>query len=427
MKNTSIDFVYQFLKINHIPVRFIQPPCDNLTWLDMGLRESILHSDVSSSTDELNHWLATLQENKIYHTTDDFQCNYTLIRLPDSDEMLVCGPVLFEEIRAARLTQICDKLNVPEELRDQIRDYYYRVVFIPAQTLYLSVFTILGNQLFGENNYEAIYSDFGSMKELFQSYEYYYRVPDKPFLSIQMIEERYELENATLNAVANGNESKALASCARWTAHVIPQRLANELRDSKDYMITLNTLLRKTVEQAGVHPIHIDSVSNRNIQLIEQLSSIEQCRSFRSKMIRSYCLLVRKHNLKDYSLLTQKIITYVDTELCADLSLKALSERLSVNASYLSTLFKKEMGMSLTDFVNHRRISHAQKLLISTEMPIKSVALKCGIPDVYYFSRLFKRITGTTPKAYRNNTNSFEQYQEMASPSAGNPDSSDFH
>lgn len=427
MKNTSIDFVYQFLKINHIPVRFIQPPCDNLTWLDMGLRESILHSDVSSSTDELNHWLATLQKNKIYHTTDDFQCNYTLIRLPDSDEMLVCGPVLFEEIRAARLTQICDKLNVPEELRDQIRDYYYRVVFIPAQTLYLSVFTILGNQLFGENNYEAIYSDFGSMKELFQSYEYYYRVPDKPFLSIQMIEERYELENATLNAVANGNESKALASCARWTAHVIPQRLANELRDSKDYMITLNTLLRKTVEQAGVHPIHIDSVSNRNIQLIEQLSSIEQCRSFRSKMIRSYCLLVRKHNLKDYSLLTQKIITYVDTELCADLSLKALSERLSVNASYLSTLFKKEMGMSLTDFVNHRRISHAQKLLISTEMPIKSVALKCGIPDIYYFSRLFKRITGTTPKAYRNNTNSFEQYQEMASPSAGNPDSSDFH
>ena len=427
MKNTSIDFVYQFLKINHIPVRFIQPPCDNLTWLDMGLRESILHSDVSSSTGELNHWLATLQKNKIYHTTDDFQCNYTLIRLPDSDEMLVCGPVLFEEIRAARLTQICDKLNVPEELRDQIRDYYYRVVFIPAQTLYLSVFTILGNQLFGENNYEAIYSDFGSMKELFQSYEYYYRVPDKPFLSIQMIEERYELENATLNAVANGNESKALASCARWTAHVIPQRLANELRDSKDYMITLNTLLRKTVEQAGVHPIHIDSVSKRNIQLIEQLSSIEQCRSFRSKMIRSYCLLVRKHNLKDYSLLTQKIITYVDTELCADLSLKALSERLSVNASYLSTLFKKEMGMSLTDFINHRRISHAQKLLISTEMPIKSVALKCGIPDVYYFSRLFKRITGTTPKAYRNNTNSFEQYQEMASPSAGNPDSSDFH
>lgn len=423
MENISLDFVCQLLKINHVPFHFIKPPCDNTTWLDMGLRENILHADVSS-VDEMNSWFATLQSNKIYHSTDEFQCNYTVIPLQDSDNMLVCGPVLFEEIRSTRLAQICDKLQVPEELRDQFRDYYYHVVFIPAQTLYLSVFTILGNHLFGENNYEAVYVDFGSMDELFKNYDNYYRVPDKPFLSIQMIEERYELENATLDAVSSGNERKALETSARWATHMMPQRLANELRDNKDYMITLNTLLRKTTEQAGVHPIHIDSVSNRNIQLIEQLSNLEQCQGFRSKMIRSYCLLVRKHNLKDYSLLTQKIITYVDTELCADLSLKALSERLSVNASYLSTLFKKEMGMSLTDFVNHRRIAHAQKLLISTEMPIKSVALKCGIPDVYYFSRLFKRITGTTPKAYRSNTSSYEQYREMSSPSSGNPQSS---
>lgn len=423
MENTSIDFVYQFLKINHIPVCFFKPPCENWRWLDMGLRENILHSD-SSSVQELNHWFTTLQENKIYHITDDFQFNYTFIRLPDSDKMLVCGPVLFEEIRSARLAQIFEKLNIPAELHDHLRDHYYHIVFIPAQTLYLSVFTILGNHLFGENNYEAIYADFSSFDELFKNYDNYYRVPDKPFLSIQMIEKRYELENATLTAVANGNESKALEYCASWTLHLLPQRLANELRDSKDYTITLNTLLRKTVEQAGVHPIHIDCISNRNIQLIEQLSSIEQCKSFRSSMIRTYCLLVRKHNLKNYSLLTQKIITYVDTELCADLSLKSLSERLSVNASYLSTLFKKEMGMSLTDFVNHRRISHAQKLLTSTDMPIKSIALKCGIPDVYYFSRLFKRITGTTPKAYRNNTSSFEQYQDMTSSSSKKPHSS---
>lgn len=424
MKNTSIDFVYQFLKINHIPVCFIQLPCEDYSWFDMGLRANILHSE-DASVKSLNDWFGNLHHNKIYHATDEFQCNYTVIRLPDSDEILVCGPVLFEEIRSSRLTQICDYMNIPAELRDQIRDYYYQVVFIPAQTLYLSVFTILGNHLFGENNYEAVYVDFASMNELFQNYENYYRVPDKPFLSIQMIENRYDVENAMLTAVSNGNENKAVEICGQWTSHLLPQRLANQLRDHKDYTITLNTLLRKTVEQSGVHPIHIDTVSNRNIQLIEQLSSIEQCHSFRLKMIRRYCLLVRKHNLKDYSLLTQKIITYVDTELCADLSLKALSEQLSVNASYLSTLFKKEMGMSLTDFVNHRRIAHAQKLLISTEMPIKSVALQCGIPDVYYFSRLFKRITGTTPRVYRNSTNSYEHYQELTS--VANADSSTIH
>lgn len=193
----------------------------------------------------------------------------------------------------------------------------------------------------------------------------------------------------------------------------MPQRLTNELRDRKDYMITLNTLLRKTVEQAGVHPIHIDAVSNGNIQRIEQITSVEQIQGFIAEMVGTYCELVRKHNLKDYSLLTQKIITYADTELCADLSLKALSERLSVNASYLSTLFKKEVGLSLTEFVNRRRIAYAQGLLIHTMLPIKTVAQKCGVPDVYYFSRLFKRITGTTPKAYRISTSVYGQYQEQ--------------
>lgn len=97
----------------------------------------------------------------------------------------------------------------------------------------------------------------------------------------------------------------------------------------------------------------------------------------------------------------QKVLTYVDTNLCADLSLKAFSEYLSVNASYLSTLFKKEMGVSLTDYVNQKRILHAQRLLVSTDLPIKTVANQCGIPDVYYFSRIFKKISSITPKSFR--------------------------
>ena len=85
---------------------------------------------------------------------------------------------------------------------------------------------------------------------------------------------------------------------------------------------------------------------------------------------------------------------------------------MSVNASYLSTLFKKEMGMPLTDYVNRQRIELSQRLLLSTDMPIKSVALQCGIPDVYYFSRLFKRIVGTTPKVYRE-TSTFQNFQAL--------------
>ncbi|MFQ8693002.1 MAG: helix-turn-helix domain-containing protein [Blautia hansenii] len=57
--------------------------------------------------------------------------------------------------------------------------------------------------------------------------------------------------------------------------------------------------------------------------------------------------------------------------------------------------------MSLTDYVTNLRISYAKTLLAKTDVPIKSIAERCGIADIHYFTRLFKRICGMTPNAYR--------------------------
>ncbi len=238
--------------------------------------------------------------------------------------------------------------------------------------------------------------------EWYERYSGYFRLPDHPMENVRLLEERYELENKLLHTVAGGNESKALDLLALFQSKAVLPRLDNELRNNKNYTITLNTLLRKTAERAGVHPIHIDGLSNQTIRHLEQLTNPDQCLTFQRKMIQNYCRLIRQHHLKNYSLLTQKVITYVNSDLQADLSLRTLSGYLNVNASYLSTLFKKETGMPLTEYVNRCRIEHAQKMLLGTDMPIKEIAHQCGMSDVHYFNRLFKRITGTTPKKYRD-------------------------
>ncbi|MCD7763330.1 MAG: helix-turn-helix domain-containing protein [Lachnospiraceae bacterium] len=405
-----LDFVSQFLAKNQLPVHRFALPCEDAVRFDQGLRQDILHID--RLKDSVNRFLQEFQPGKLYSVTDDYLCSYLGLRIPDSDELFLCGPFTCERMQGERLEQLMEDLKIPKELHDSFRDYYLDVAYVAAPLVLTSLFTLLAERLFGADQYEMVETTFQELRQLSGLYDNYFRIEDKPFLSVQMIEARYQTEDELLSAVQKGNEKKALELFTRLSSHIMPDRLNSRLRDQMDYCITLNTLLRKSAELAGVHPIHIDSLFNQNVKAIESLTSTEQCAAFRKECIQNYCRLVRRYTLGNYSPLTQKVLTYISTDIDADLSLKSFSELLSVNASYLSTLFKKEVGVPLTEYVNRSRIRHAQGLLLSTDLPTKTIAQQCGIPDIYYFSRLFKRITGTTPKAYRESRNS-NKYQNL--------------
>lgn len=380
MEHILSNFIKDLFQTFRIPARIIHPPLDECGWMDRELRSRIL--GISDVNGHVNQMLSNLKPNTLYFITDKFQCNYIYVLLPDSGDCLFCGPVIFEKMIDSRFDDLFRKLNLPEKLSEPLRNYYYDIPLHHSEADFRVLFILCANYWFGEGNYEIVNYDSIDLDNWQQYYENYYRIPDHPLQSVRFIEERYQIENSILDAVSNGNFEKASNQFASFLNLLIPARLQNELRDHMDYCITMNTLLRKAAEQGGVHPIHIDSYSKSNIQQIEKLSSIEQCKSLGLKLIRGYCRLVQKYNLKNYSLLTQKVITYVNSDLQADLSLKALSERLSVNSSYLSTLFRKEMDISLTEYVNNHRISHAKKLLMNTDLPIKTVArsVVCPIP-----------------------------------------------
>lgn len=91
----------------------------------------------------------------------------------------------------------------------------------------------------------------------------------------------------------------------------------------------------------------------------------------------------------------------IQHDLTADLRLKTIAEKLNVNSSYLSSLFHKEYGCTLTEFINKQRIDRGIQLLQQTAKPVQEIAAECGIQDVNYFIKLFKKQTGFTPNRYR--------------------------
>lgn len=128
---------------------------------------------------------------------------------------------------------------------------------------------------------------------------------------------------------------------------------------------------------------------------------MEKGQELMSDMVRTYCRLVRKHSMKHYSPVIQKAVACIESGLSNDLSLSALASVLNINASYLSSLFRKETGQTVTEYVNETRMKRGAHLLRTSRLQVQTIAQHCGISDVNYFSKMFKRYYGVTPKQFR--------------------------
>ena len=95
------------------------------------------------------------------------------------------------------------------------------------------------------------------------------------------------------------------------------------------------------------------------------------------------------------------MIVYIEKNLDRKIDLDELTHIADISLSTVIRLFKNHLALTPIAFINQKRIQKAQKLLSSSNQPIGLVAAKVGIPDQFYFSKIFKRHIGTTPLAYR--------------------------
>lgn len=376
---------------------------------DRGLRDSL---GLTEDYDQLfctQH--ETLAENMIFKLTDSFNCNYIFILLPESEneKTFIAGPYIDRDFTQKMLVEAAIQYDIPASLRNQIEKYYTTVPVYTDKDIISSLFNSLGETLWGsmENFTVKTLSLVSADKTFPEVVERLSQRIDDPLLAMRMLESRYEGERKLMQAVSQGITHKAEQMISNSSELMLEMRVEDPVRNMKNYTIVANVLLRKAAEQGGVHPFYIDGVSSDFAKKVEKIKTVQEGVDMMHDMIYKYCALVKNHSMKNYSLLVQKVITIIDSDLTADLSLHRQAEMLNVNASYLSTLFKKETGMTLTEYVAKKRVDHAAFLLVSTNMQIQNIAQHCGIFDVNYFTKIFKKNKGKTPKEYREDATKF--------------------
>ena len=345
-----------------------------------------------------------LAHQTVYKLTDALDRHYLYLLLPHRDihTILVVGPYLSVPMTAERALMIGETAGFSPLQHRTLSEYFLSLPILSDGCQLMTMFYTFCELLWQNRSFSIIeleHSQQESERPL-SATEQNHNLQDT-LMSMKTMEQRYAFENEIIHAVSHGRLHIEEQLFSVFSNKFFEMRVADPLRNAKNYNIIMNTLLRKAAENGGVHPIHINRVSSEFAAKIEAISSTAEIPTLMSEMFRTYCRLVHKHSVQSYSRLIQRTITLIASDLSADLSPKMLAVSQGVSAGYLSTVFKRETGKTLSEYIREKRMEHAAHLLRMTDLQIQTVALHSGIMDIQYFSKLFKKQLGMTPTEYR--------------------------
>ncbi len=388
-------------KKNRVPITLVAPDCPITLAIDDLIRP--LFASRASSDISFEDAIGGVKEQTVYRLRDHLAFLYIVFAFSVADEkkLVVIGPYTDTPFSVEKVLEVSESNGFSPKNQRVINEIFAAVPVIPDSSALFLLLEAFCERLW-KSDYEVV-----DIHRSTQLLENVLRVSagekeiDDTFLDMKNMERRYTLENQIMDAVAMGSEYKVNQIFATFTENAFERRLEDPIRNSKNYCIIMNTLLRKAAERGGVHSMYLDRISSKYAIRIEQVATIQQVQRLMADMFRAYCSLVRKNITKDYSPIVKKAVVAIETDPSAELNLHILAERLNVTKEYLSTVFKKETGKTITQYIRQKRLDYAVSLLKTTNLQIQTVALHCGIVDVQYFSKLFKRYTGKTPSAYR--------------------------
>lgn len=369
--------------------------------LDKGLGKIISGNDTKKT---FRDFFPEINKNTVYRVCDLFMFTYVFFLLPEekNEKIFITGPYLNTDVTVEMINSQAKIMHISENTAKELVLFYSSLPVIKEEHLLFASINTFSKLVFG--------GEFESKDIILEksaafipgSIEIKPIAEETPF-GFSVFEERYRFENELIEAVAKGNSRKAELMMSRFSVLTFESRTADSLRNIKNYCIIMNTLLRKAAEKGGVHPFYLNKVSTEFAIKTENMETVNDSVEFMLTVMRTYCSLVRNHSVKSYSPVVQKAVLRIENDLSGDLGLKTLAGAENVSPGYFSSLFKKETGHSLTEYVLNKRVEYAKHLLRTTNLQIGTIALNCGILDFHYFCRIFKRATGKTPTEYRNN------------------------
>lgn len=315
---------------------------------------------------------------------------------------LITGPVLNKKLSDEAIISVGNDFYQIAKKEEIIR-YYHSLPVIKQMdfihmscALYYMIYRVQVDvtEVFGKQNIEE-------MKEV--NFE-------EPIIQIS---EKRQNDKATINTLT---EKKLFSLIKAGKKDEILQILSTQyemepgqlskrsyLRNMKNLTIAGITLATRAAVEGGLNEIIAYNLSDSLIQNLEELNDIKSVGEFSGKSLLKFAELVANKKKHKYSKPISTCQSYIFANLYKEITLSELAKLVGMNASYLSVLFKKEVGISISEFIHREKVEEAKNLMTFTNHSLSEISTILNFHDQSHFTRIFKKIAGVTPKRFQMN------------------------
>lgn len=370
-------------------------PYSDLERLDMGLRKMVwgtysTNSAIFSLSPEQDAWQIIILKSVLGF--------YNLIITVTNEEhptMFGFMPFRTEPATPPVINRIMRENGIPPQYTADMQQFYYNLPVVEMQSLITTLQHLITAFIPGFANSHIEHVNYTSEQhEIDFNEERLHKFTSDYLAAIA------EHLNLCGEAVAAGNQTLAserlkvlLDSSFSFTDTPLAQL--------KERLAYLNAFLSAKLMDTQVHPSYIFNQLHTFQLRIYETTQASELQHLPYEMVRKYCLLVKNFTYDNYSYLIRSVVNYINQHLASELSLATLAAEFDKNASYLSNEFKKEVVDTLTTYINKHRILASLRYFNTTDMSVAEVSNAVGYTDMGYFSRLFRKYVGQSPREYK--------------------------
>ncbi|MBU6135433.1 helix-turn-helix domain-containing protein [Clostridium tertium] len=360
-----------------------------------------------SNTEQLlNDFLSINDENTpINIKSTMYHENYFIIKVITSDNIsgtLLVGPTISSEIDEKSINSIIKKFDILIKYKGSLINYYNNIVIMDFNS-FIDAGLLLYHSIYHDKldftnvvNIDEMLIDVG----LKDSKAFYISNSKKRRNS--RLHHSQEFERKLLKHITDGNLEEVIKFLKYTTFDgELGINSKNPLRNLKNIFISYTSIVSRAAIEKGLAWEVSLTLTDFYFEAVEELNTIKDINELFLKMILDYTEHVNKVKMYNYSSAILKCQKYIFEHLYEKISLSILADYSSMNPCYLSHLFKKEVGVSISDYIQKERIEESKKLILSGKKSLVDIYVPLGFIDQSHFSKTFKKFVGITPKEYK--------------------------